>query len=163
MIRGFARLTDKSRVRLAIVGDGDCRAKLEALAAELQVGHCVTFTGAVRDVASVLAESDIFVSTSRSEGMSNALLEAMSFGVVPLVSRVSGASEIVEEGGCGLLFAPGDLDAFAARLEELLALPLETRQAFAARARAIVAEKYGIEQIAQRHVALYRQVLTQPS
>jgi glycosyltransferase involved in cell wall biosynthesis len=163
MIRGFARLADRSRVLLVLVGDGDCRRDLERLVDQLHLRDCISFKGAVQEVSTVLTQSDIYVSTSLSEGMSNALLEAMSFGVMPLVSRVSGVSEIVDDGQSGLLFAPGDLDAFTAKLEEALALAPETRQAFAALGRARVAERFGIDQIARRHVALYRQLISRES
>jgi glycosyltransferase involved in cell wall biosynthesis len=88
--------------------------------------------------------------------MSNSLLEAMSFGLVPLVSKVSGVSDIVEDGLSGLLFAPGDLDAYTTRLEQALALSSEARQEIAVHARATVAERFGIDQVARLHVALYR-------
>ncbi|MDP2620668.1 MAG: glycosyltransferase family 4 protein [Hyphomicrobiales bacterium] len=155
MIRGFARLPER-RARLAIVGDGPCRRELEALADELRVAGRVTFAGALSDVASALRAADFFVSTSLSEGMSNALLEAMSFAVVPLVSRVSGATDIVEDGCSGLLFDPGDLEAFVAKLEAALALPPGKRRAMGKVARETVRQKFGIDEVAERHVALYR-------
>jgi glycosyltransferase involved in cell wall biosynthesis len=157
MIRGFARLAGRSpHASLIIVGDGECRRELEQLVEQLQLGARVSFKGAVRDVSTVLTEAEIFVSTSLSEGMSNSLLEAMSFGLVPLVSKVSGVSDIVEDGLSGLLFEPGDLDAYTIRLEQALALSPEARQEIAARARATMAERFGIDQIARSHVALYR-------
>lgn len=58
-----------------------------------------------------------YLSTSALEGMSNALLEAMSFGVVPLVSNVSGARDIVDPGRSGFLFEAGDLNDVVAKLE----------------------------------------------
>jgi glycosyltransferase involved in cell wall biosynthesis len=163
MIRGFARLPDKSRATLSIVGDGDCRNELEGLVDHLQLRECISFKGALQEVSMELMQSDVFVSTSLSEGMSNALLEAMSLGVMPLVSRVSGVSEIVEDHHSGFLFAPGDLDAFTSKLQEVLALPAETRQAFAAVGRATVAERFGMDSVARRHIALYRELINDAS
>lgn len=158
LLRGFAALRDKSRASLTIVGDGSCRASLEELVAKLQIQQYVRFTGAVADVSGALREADVFVSTSSSEGMSNALLEAMSFGVVPLVSRVSGVEDIVDDDRSGLLFAPGDLVAFVRRLECAMALPAERRRSLGLAARSTVEERFGIERIAERHVALYRRL-----
>jgi glycosyltransferase involved in cell wall biosynthesis len=110
------------------------------------------------DVSPALLDADVFVSTSLSEGMSNALLEAMSFGVMPLVSRVSGVADIVEESRSGLLFAPGDLDAFVAKLEESVGMAPLTREAYGTAARAAVADRFGIDQVAAQHVALYREL-----
>jgi glycosyltransferase involved in cell wall biosynthesis len=159
MIRGFARLPDRSRATLTIVGDGDCRRSLEGLVDQLRVRDTVTFKGTMTDVSPALRQADVFVSTSLSEGMSNALLEAMSFGVMPLVSRVSGVADIVEEGRSGLLFAPGDLDAFATKLAEAVALAPDVRDAFGGTARAAVADRFGIDQVAAQHVVLYRGLL----
>jgi glycosyltransferase involved in cell wall biosynthesis len=159
MIRGFARLPDRSRATLTIVGDGDCRRSLEGLVDQLRVRETVTFKGTMTDVSPALRQADVFVSTSLSEGMSNALLEAMSFGVMPLVSRVSGVADIVEEGRSGLLFAAGDLDAFATKLAEAVALAPDVRDAFGSTARAAVADRFGIDQVAAQHVVLYQDLL----
>jgi glycosyltransferase involved in cell wall biosynthesis len=159
MIRGFARLSPGTRASLTVVGEGDCRHALERLVDELGLRPRVRFTGAVDDVSPMLRDADIFVSTSLSEGMSNALLEAMSFGLTPLVSQVSGVADIVEDGRSGLLFAPGNLDAFAAKLEEAVALPAATLRELGARARAVVTERFGIDEVATRHVALYEQLV----
>jgi glycosyltransferase involved in cell wall biosynthesis len=159
MIRGFGELADKSRVKLTLVGDGECRDGLETLVDKLELRDKVTFAGSVSDVGPALLEADVFVSTSLSEGMSNALLEAMSFGVMPLVSRVSGVAEIVEEGRSGLLFPPGDLAAFTAKLSSAIGMPRDERTAYGQRAREAVAGRYGIDEVAAQHVRLYRRLL----
>jgi glycosyltransferase involved in cell wall biosynthesis len=163
MIRGFARLPQETPYTLTIVGDGECRGDLERLVDDLHARDRIRFTGSVEDIASVLRDTDVFVSTSLSEGMSNALLEAMSFGVMPLVSRVSGASDIVDHGRSGLLFAPGDLDEFAATLSETVAMRPDIRRTFGDAARTAMAERFGIDQIADRHVALYSRFLIGPA
>jgi glycosyltransferase involved in cell wall biosynthesis len=162
MIRGFARLPDKTRATLTIVGDGNCRHDLENLVDALDMRGRVSFTGAVDDVASVLRDADVFVSTSVSEGMSNALLEAMSFGLMALVSLVSGVDDIVDEGRTGLMFAPGDLTAFATKLEETIALSPETRRSFGKAARAAIIDRFGIDRVAKLHVALYGELASNP-
>jgi glycosyltransferase involved in cell wall biosynthesis len=155
MIHGFARLEDRSGVSLTIVGDGDCRSELEALVLQLGLRDCVTFSGAVGDVTASLQAADVFVSTSISEGMSNALLEAMSFGLMPLVSDVSGVADVVGDNRSGLLFVAGDLEAFTRRLHTALTMPAVTRRAFGRAARTTVEERFGIDCVAERHVALY--------
>ena len=158
-IRGFARLPADAPASLTIVGEGVCRPDLEALVEQLGVRQRVVFAGAVDDVAPVLRAHDVFVSTSVSEGMSNALLEAMSFGLLPLVSLVSGVADIVDDGRSGLLFSPGDLDGFVAKLAEALALPTEARHEMGRAARATMAERFGIDRVAAQHVLLYRRLL----
>ena len=160
MIRGFAQLADHEPARLTIVGDGKCRRDLEMLVDELGVTDRVSFSGSVTDVSGALRVADVFVSTSLSEGMSNALLEAMSFGVMPLVSSVSGAADIVDDCRSGLLFGSGDLEAFVVKLREAIALTPEARRAIGLAGRESVVSRYGIDQVAKRHLALYEHLLS---
>jgi len=159
MIQGFARLQDRSRASLTILGDGLCEKSLRDLVERLELKDTVTLIGPRSDVGPALADADVFVSTSLSEGMSNALLESMSFGVVPLVSRVSGVAEIVEDGRSGLLFPPGDLEGFIARLEDTISLSPEALEAYASAALKVVTDRFGIDQVAAQHVTLYRELV----
>ena len=99
------------------------------------------------------------MSTSVSEGMSNALLEAMSRGVMPVVSRVSGADDLVEEGVSGFLFPAGDETALATRLEESLAMTPERRRATGEAARAAIRARFTLEKVVEGHLTLYRKLI----
>jgi glycosyltransferase involved in cell wall biosynthesis len=157
-IRAFAGLPVDTPAQLTILGDGPCRPELEALSRRLGQEGRIVFTGAVGDVTPYLNEADVYVSTSVSEGMSNALLEAMSNGVMPVVSQVSGVDEIVEEGVTGFLFPPGDETAVANRLEKSLAMTVEERRATGEAAREAIRARFSLEKVAERHLALYRQL-----
>jgi glycosyltransferase involved in cell wall biosynthesis len=159
MVRGFAKLSAAPLATLTIVGDGNCRRQLEALVDELGVADRVFFAGPVGDVRPFLRDADIFVSTSSSEGMSNALLEAMSFGIMPLVSLVSGVTDVVEDGCTGLLFAAGDLQAFATRLNEAVQLTDADRRKIGLRGRESVERRFGIDEIARRHLDIYQMLV----
>lgn len=158
LIRGFAQLPADSHATLTIVGDGHCRRALEALSQELRLGERVRFTGAVTDTAAVLERANTYVSCSVSEGMSNALLEAMSCGLMPLVSLVSGVADIVEDDTSGMLFEPGNLQAFVDRLQDAVALPPERRRELGTKARIAVQARFGIDDVAARHGRLYEQL-----
>jgi glycosyltransferase involved in cell wall biosynthesis len=158
MLKGFARFSDRS-ARLTIVGDGDCRTQLELLASELGLQGRVTFPGRTDDVAKYLRSAHFYLSTSAWEGMSNALLEAMSFGVVPLVSDVSGARDIVDHGRSGLLFEPDELNDFVAKLELLHETTAERYKAMSDAARKSILRNFGIERIARQHLHIYRNAL----
>lgn len=155
-IRAFAALSADTPARLTILGDGPCRQELEALSRRLGQDRRIAFPGEVADVTPYLREADVYLSTSVSEGMSNALLEAMSHGVMPVVSRVSGADDLVEEGVSGFLFPPGDENALATRLEESLGMTSERRCAIGASAQLAVRARSSLEQVAEQHLALYR-------
>ncbi|OWK21887.1 hypothetical protein AJ88_12725 [Mesorhizobium amorphae CCBAU 01583] len=103
MIDAFAALPAEAQAQLTVLGDGQCRAALEEQTVRLGLSGRVKFAGAVEDVFPFLWKADFYLSTSVSEGMSNALLEAMSCGVVPIITDVSGASDIVEHERSGFL------------------------------------------------------------
>ena len=84
-IRAFAALSADAPAHLTILGDGPRRRELEALSRRLGQDRRIAFPGAVADVTPYLNEADVYLSTSLSEGMSNALLEAMSRGVMPVI------------------------------------------------------------------------------
>jgi glycosyltransferase involved in cell wall biosynthesis len=158
MLKGFASFSDSS-ARLNIVGDGDCRTQLELLAEELGLQGRVAFRGRTDDVSKYLRSAHFYLSTSASEGMSNALLEAMSFGIVPLVSDVSGARDVVDHGRSGFLFEPKGLDDFVAKLELLRRTTSTRYKAMSDAARESVRLHFGMERIAEQHLGIYRAVL----
>jgi glycosyltransferase involved in cell wall biosynthesis len=157
-IRAFAALPADSPARLTILGDGPCRPELEALSRLLGQEKRIVFAGAVSDVTPYLRDADVYLSTSVSEGMSNALLEAMSHAVMPVVSRVSGVADVLEEGVAGLGFPPGDESALGARLEESLAMTSGDRRAAGEAARA-AAGRFSLDRVAELHLTLYRRLL----
>ena len=105
--------------RLEIAGDGPCMADLRRTAAGLGLGGRVTFHGQVRDVPALLARAGLFVLSSRTEGVSLTLLEAMAGGLAVVATRVGGNPEVVADGETGLLVPPGDPAALAAAMLRL--------------------------------------------
>ena len=79
----------------------------------------IIFTGHRSDIPSVLKRMDIFVLPSYSEGLPNALMEAMAVGCAPVASNVGGVKILLQK-GIGLTFQPGDRDALAAHLQTLI-------------------------------------------
>ncbi len=114
--------------RLEIAGDGPCMAELRRTAAELGLDGRVTFHGQVRDVPALLARAGLFVLSSRTEGVSLTLLEAMAGGLAVVATRVGGNPEVVADGETGLLVPPGDPAALAAALLRLRGNEWERRR-----------------------------------
>jgi len=158
-IRAFAAVRVNTPAQLTILGDGPCRPELEALSKRLRQDRRIAFPGAVVDVTPYLEEADVYLSSSVSEGMSNALLEAMSRGVMPVVSRVSGADDLVEDGVSGFLFPAGDETALAMRLEESLEMTPERRRATGEAARAAIRAGFTLEKVVEGHLTLYRKLI----
>lgn len=107
------------------------------------------------DVERAYQAADVFVLPSVSEGLSNALLEAMACGLAPLASRVGGTPEAVEDGRSGLLFASADEAELKRQLGKLLERPeLATAMGAAAREKAVA--KFSLSALAERCEQLYR-------
>jgi glycosyltransferase involved in cell wall biosynthesis len=123
LLRAFARLRAERACRLVILGRGNARERLLALAAELGVSHDFSLPGFVPDPYAYLAHADIFAFTSRWEGLGFVLIEALALGT-PVVSTdcPSGPREILADGRYGRLVSVGDdgalADAMAATLTD---------------------------------------------
>lgn len=110
--------------RLTLAGDGGNYRSVEAelhrlVASDPALAETVTFTGWVSDIGAILAESDIFVFPSLSEGMSNSLLEACAWHRIVVASDIVPNRAVLGD-GYPLLFTAGDTEALAAALEKAL-------------------------------------------
>ncbi len=142
--------------RLTVVGAGDpalWRHRLNAAGAE-QTAH---FTGYLPDPSDAFRAAGIFILPSRVEGMSNALLEAQSFGLACVASDIPGNRAVVSDGVNGRLVPPDDPAALAAVLIELLD-DADQRTRLGAAARRIAAERFRMECVAEKVLALYHQL-----
>ena len=86
-----------------IVGDGPMRPSLEQRATALGIASSVTFHGRLASVGAQLLSSDVFVLSSRSEGLGIAAIEAMAASKPVVASAVGGLSEVVADGQTGFL------------------------------------------------------------
>jgi glycosyltransferase involved in cell wall biosynthesis len=102
--------------RLKMVGDGAERGKLEALTRELDLTEQVEFLGERSDVPQLLKQAGFFVSSSKTEGISLTVLEAMAVGLPVVTTAVGGNPEIVEEGTTGHLVPSQNPEALAAAI-----------------------------------------------
>lgn len=131
---------DRARLDLRLFGDGPV-AEVAEQARRLGLEGCVSVRGwldpAARDAE--LARAEVFVLPSYNEGLPMALLEAMAWGVVPLVTPVGGIPAVVHDGVDGLLVDPGDRAGLAAALTRLLTDP-GLRAALGGRARDVAAQ-----------------------
>ncbi len=119
LIRSFARLISTEQTRLLLLGEGPQQTDLEALARDCGVSDRVHFEGAVKNVGEYLQHIDIGVLCSDREGLSNAILEYMSYGLPVVATHVGGNSELVE-GDNGRIVPAGDVDALTAALQALI-------------------------------------------
>jgi glycosyltransferase involved in cell wall biosynthesis len=106
---------------LLIVGDGEERANLEALARDLCLGDAVRFVGAVpqREVARYMWAADLFLSLNELSNVGNPLLEAMACGKAIVTLDVGDTRDLVRDGETGRLLSAGDAEAVATAVIDL--------------------------------------------
>jgi glycosyltransferase involved in cell wall biosynthesis len=139
---------------IAFVGEGPEKDFILRAAETGRVARKTFFHAPLEDPAPAYAAADVFILPSVSEGLSNALLEAMSSGLAVLASRVGGTAEAVEEARSGFLFTAGDSGDLRVQLGKLLAHP-ELVAAFGKAARRRVEEDYSLDSVVSRYEALY--------
>ena len=106
---------DHSDLRVKVVGWHKDKHPLVA-----QYQGDVEFTGLRDDIPTILGSTDIFVLPSYSEGLSNALMEAMASGCACIASDVGGNRFLIQNGVSGFLFPPGDREALRAHIRRLI-------------------------------------------
>jgi glycosyltransferase involved in cell wall biosynthesis len=157
LLRALAALPTEDFDAL-IVGDGPDRPAVEELTAQLGLAGRVRLEGERRDVAELLAASDVFVLSSWSEGLPVSVLEAMAAGLPVVASDVGGVSELVLDGETGILVRPGDPDRLAEALGGLLSDP-DRRRLLGEAGRARAERLFDLGRFRQAHLELYRREL----
>ena len=146
--------------RLTIAGDRGVE-RAHATVAALGLGDVVDIRAwlSPSEVQRLLADADIFVLPSLSEGQPMAVLEAMAHGLCVVVSDVGGIPEMIEDGRSGLLVPAGDVDALQMVLRTVLA-DADLRHELGAGARRRVSAEFDIEVIWKRFDALYTEAMS---
>jgi glycosyltransferase involved in cell wall biosynthesis len=116
---------------------------------------CVPFTPEIRPLYDLL---ELVLLPSRSEGLSQALLEAMALGKPVIASAATGNLDVITDGADGRLVPARDPAAWAGAIEQLLASPLQARR-MATAARITARDKFSLDRTIQRTAALYRSIL----
>ena len=131
--------------------------KVDPDAVRLAKDPHVVHLGTRDDVENVYRSSDVYVSASVAEGLSNALLEAMATGLPCVVTRTGGVGDVVADGRNGLVVPPDDLPALCDGINKLLADPGLARE-LGARARETVSERFSLTRIADELAAEYHRL-----
>ena len=114
MLRAFAQLRAQQECRLLILGEGSERENLERLAGELGIADVVAMPGFASNPFAAVARARLFVLSSRTEGLPNALIQALALGArIVATDCPSGPREILRDGRFGRLVPVGDADALA--------------------------------------------------
>ena len=137
-----------------LVGKGELEPMLREVGLASGLKGRVRFMPSTPDIMRLYRAADVFVLPSISEGLSNALLEAMASGLAVLASRVGGSAEAVVDGGSGFLFEPHDVATFRARIVQLLKNP-GLAERLGLRGRDDVLARFDLVSVARRYQELY--------
>lgn len=123
LLRAFALIAaDYPDYQIILYGKGDQEENLKQLADNLGIADRVIFAGNVSDVADKIKKAGVFVLTSNTEGMPNALIEAMALGL-PVIATdcpCGGPRDLIEDGVNGILTPVGDVDKMKENLQHIL-------------------------------------------
>jgi len=125
LLRAFRLVLEQKKARLIIFGEGPERSRLEALVKSWNLSEYVSLPGFVKNLPTHMAQANLFVLSSKWEGLPTVLIEAIASGV-PVVATdcPSGPREILEEGRWGKLVPVGDVSALAKAILDQLANPI---------------------------------------
>jgi glycosyltransferase involved in cell wall biosynthesis len=150
------------KVSFSIAGDivePDCLTELQALIRDLDLVNHVRFDGSVTNMRQHFKAADIFVLPSRSEGFSNAIIEAMASSLPVVATDVGGNAEAVKDGITGFLVPSEDPVALSAAILRLLSDPILAKTMGAA-GRNVVEERFTTEAMMNQIVSAYRNLLS---
>jgi len=151
------RVLQEKDAYFILVGDGILREKVEKRVDELGLKKRFTLLGWRRDIAEILAATDIFVLTSLWEGLPRVLPQAMTMGIPIVATKVDGTPEAVVNGVNGFLAEPRDTKGMAEKIIHLLNHPEEAR-ALGKRGRDKV-EEFDIWKMVKEQEKLYLRLL----
>lgn len=145
------------KVLFRIVGGGQMLQKLKQIALEKDLGDIIELTGRIdaEDMPQVYRQSDIFISASMQEGMSNAMLEAMASGLPIITTRCEGTEELIADNGIVVEYANPEEIAGAVRK---IADDRQTYKKMTVAARR-QAQKFTWNKVASKYIELYHKIL----
>lgn len=157
MLRAFALILQSSDrpQELKIVGGGNEETALIRLAEQLKLTDYVQFLGSQTNIPELLASSHALLQSSEWEGLPIVLLEAAASSLPVVVTDVGGNREIVIDGETGFLTPPGDPEALAQRMRQLLNLTDSQRQQLGNTARSRALEQFSIDKILDQWEEIY--------
>ena len=104
------------KTKFWIIGDGPEKKRLVELSKKLIINKNIVFFGLISNIPKILGKMDIFAMTSYSEGLPNALMEAMASGLPVVATNVGGIPELISDGEEGFLVETGDYKGLADKL-----------------------------------------------
>jgi len=155
LLRAFAGVkANFPGAELLIVGDGEERKNLVALAAELRLDDSIVFLGSRRDVPELLAAMDVVVLPSLEEGLPLSLLEAMAAAKPIVATDVGSVSTVIKNNETGMLVAPNDKQALSEAIIRILS-DASLQRTLSTAAQQLVKRRYLLDHTAEAYARIY--------
>jgi len=152
LIKGFKRFVDEnSRYKLLILGEGSLFDKLNKLIKEFEIEKNVMLVGLKMDIWKYYIISEFLISTSKIEGLSNAYLEALAFGLPVVATKTAGTDELIVPGVNGFFINGQDIEEVQSALAKISNANLEEMSLSAFKS----AEKFNIRQTVNKYEKLF--------
>jgi L-malate glycosyltransferase len=159
LLESLRILFDKGHdILLLVVGDGYLRDSICKKIDDLGLNNKVIMVGTRSNIADYLYYSDIFVLSSKSEGLPMVILEAMASGTPVVSTTVGGIPEIIKNEKTGLLVPPQNPVLFASAIERLL-IDSELSKQISDEARRLMLEKFDLRRITEEYCQLYKNIM----
>jgi len=148
----------KNKWLLILVGDGDLRYQIENLVNKHEINEAVLLAGYQKNILPYLLASDFFILSTKTEGLSNALLEAMSVGLVPISTDVSGSNDLIKHGSNGFLTEINSMESLRNAIGQAGRLSKEEIYQFGEKSMMLIKEKYEMDIITKHYIQLYKSI-----
>ena len=157
LINAFGDVASQTSAHLLLAGDGPLRLKLAKQIARLNLGARVHLLGPRTDVPGLLKIATVFVFPSRTEGLPNALLEAMAAGCPIIATDVPGCRDLITHDRTGLLVPYGDTSRLADGIRHLIRDTVMAKR-LAEDASQVVNRDWHLDSTHRSYAALYEEI-----
>ncbi|MCG8616077.1 MAG: glycosyltransferase, partial [Desulfobacterales bacterium] len=160
LLKALAGLPDNLNWRAALIGDGDQKTALKAMAADLGIADRVVFFGFRENRLDFLKGFDCFVLPSKMEGIPRCLMEAMTAGIPVVASDIPGCTDLIVDGQTGRLFPVDDVPALQRALQDMMTDGGAAR--YGIRGREHVLSTFSARRMAKDYQRAYISLLARP-
>jgi glycosyltransferase involved in cell wall biosynthesis len=158
LLKAFGKIQTGKHIKLLIVGDGPCRQEIKQQIGEMGLQQNVKMLGQRNDIPGLLNLSDCFVLSSRSEGLSCSIIEAMAAGLPVIATDVGGNSELVVQGENGYLIPPDNAGILSLRLKFVID-DAALRRRLGEMSQQLAKEHYSLDAMMQKYADNYDAML----
>lgn len=144
-----------AKFRVSFYGRTNPNYDYVSMAKDLGVSQSVAFHPFTTDIKKVYSQSHAYLLASRSEGLSNSLLESMAMKCAVISTKVSGSKQVCGSGNCAILIDPEAPEQLAEAMTQLIDYP-EQISALGKNARDRIANKFSLDHVADQYHRLYR-------